>query len=439
MILQSEQDIQTLAQELRHLSHPIEQASDLDPLFERIKNARVVLLGESSHGTSQFYTARAYLSKRLIAEHDFDFIAVEGDWPDCHRIDDFIKDFTPENVRARDVLYNFERWPTWMWANLEVAVFIQWLKQYNQDQAQTPKKAGFFGLDVYSLWESMEMVIAYLEEFQPKMLDLAYQATTCFEPYGRNEQAYAQATSIVGASCEHEVVTLLKRLRHRTIQQMTDRQRFDLEQNAAILVNAEHYYRTMIQGGPHAWNIRDLHMMHPLDDLLAHHGPDSKAIVWAHNTHIGDARATSMARGGMFNLGQLAREHYGEDQVALVGFGTYQGSVIAARSWGAPMQSMPVPPAPNDSWEHAFHLASSRNQLLICDQVSSNSAVQSPRGHRAIGVVYQPATDAFQNYVLTVLPQRYDAFLYFDQTTALRPLHIPTDLHEVPETYPWGV
>lgn len=436
MTLQSEPTIDRLAAELRSHSQIIESEADLTPLFERIGDARVVLFGESSHGTHQYYTARAHLSKRLISEYGFDFIAVEGDWPDCHRVDDFVKGFDSENTQARDVLHNFARWPTWMWANQEVVHFIDWLHEYNK----THLPAGFFGLDVYSLWESMELVLAYLEEFQPNMLELAYQATACFEPHGHDEHNYARAVaSIVDASCEHEVVTLLRRLREQEFAHTTPRQRFDLEQNANVLVNAEHYYRTMIQGGPHAWNIRDLHMMHTLDDLLDHHGPDSRAIVWAHNTHIGDARHTSMARAGMFNLGQLAREHYGDDQVVLVGFGTHRGSVIAAQSWGAPMQSMTVPRANTDSWEHAFHRAAPHNQLLICDQLADSLLAQTPRGHRAIGVVYHPVSDTFYNYVPTVLPRRYDAFLYFDQSTALHPLHVTADTQEVPETYPWGV
>ncbi len=432
---QSEQSIDRLVEAVRSKSKIIENDEDLTPLFDRIGNARVVLFGESSHGTSQYYAARAHLSKRLITEHGFDFIAVEGDWPDCHRIDDFVKGFDTENTNARDVLHDFERWPTWMWANQEVTNFIDWLRQHNRHNLH----AGFFGLDVYSLWESMEMVLAYLEEFQPNMLDLAYQAAACFEPHGRDEHNYARAaSSIVDTSCEHEVVTLLKRLREQELTSTTARQRFDLEQNANILVNAEHYYRTMVQGGAHSWNIRDLHMMHTLDDLLIHHGPDSRAIVWAHNTHIGDARFTSMASAGMFNLGQLAREHYGEDEVVLVGFGTHRGSVIAAKSWGAPMQIMNVPRAAPDSWEHVFHLAAPKNQLLICDHIADNPLAKTPRGHRAIGVVYHPENDAL-NYVPTVLPRRYDAFLYFDESTALHPLHIPIDTHKTPETYPWGV
>ncbi len=412
---------------------------DLDPLIDRVGSRRVVMLGEASHGTSEYYTWRLHLSRRLIRERGFSFIAVEGDWPDAYRVNRFVRGLEPASGGARAVLETFERWPTWMWANWEVVALAEWLHEHN---ATLPAEGriGFFGLDVYSLWESLGEIMAYLEATDPDGLEAARAAYACFEPFGRDVQAYARSTAFVDASCEDEVVALLGELRRRAHAGPDDAEaRFDAEQNARAAVGAERYYRTMVRGGSESWNVRDRHMIGTLDDLLEHHGSGAKAIVWEHNTHVGDARATDMAAAGMVNTGQLARERYGEDQVALLGFGSHRGSVVAGRSWGAPMERMPVPEAEARSWERVFHTAVGRDAWILTSHLADSDAARARRGHRAIGVVYDPSTERYGNYVPTDLPRRYDAFIHVDESRALHPLHVEPSEAEPPDTYPWGV
>jgi erythromycin esterase-like protein len=437
------------------LARPLEQSSDLDPLIERIGDARFVLLGEASHGTSEYYTWRARLSERLIKEKGFSFVAVEGDWPDCYRVNRYVKGAPDSGESARTVLQAFERWPAWMWANREVVRFAEWLRRYNDGaEAGAPvpeeRQAGFYGLDVYSLWESMQAVIDFLEEVDPQAVEGARRAYSCFDPYGQDEQEYARATLYIPKGCEGAAVTMLSELR-RKAPEYEEQGRdafFNAEQNALVARNAERYYRTMVRGGSYSWNIRDTHMVDTLDRLMELHGPASKAIVWEHNTHIGDARAADMAREGMVNVGQLVRERHGDEGVVLVGFGSYRGSVIAGDAWGAPMERKRVPEALEDSYEALMHRAGIAsgvpNQLLLLPDRDAGSAEaglwSAPRGHRAIGVVYNPAFERYGNYVPTVLPRRYDAFVFLDVTTALHPLHLESPVEdEVPETYPFGV
>jgi erythromycin esterase len=426
-----------LVDEIVRCAEPLRGSDDLDALLDRIGPMRVVMLGEASHGTSEYYAWRLRLSRRLIREHGFSFIAVEGDWPDAYRVNRFVKGLDPVADTARDVLAGFRRWPTWMWANWEVVALAEWLRDHDRSLPED-QRVGFFGLDVYSLWASLGEVMAYLEATDPDALEAAHAAYACFEPFGRDVQAYARSTAFVNASCEDEVVALLAELRRQAGQGPDDDEaRFDAEQNARAAVGAERYYRTMVRGGSESWNVRDRHMMGTLDDLLEHHGPDAKAIVWEHNTHVGDARATDMAAAGMVNTGQLARERYGEDAVALVGFGSHRGSVIAGRSWGAPMERMPVPEAEARSWEDVFHAAVGRDAWVLTSRLPA--AARVPRGHRAIGVVYDPRSERYGNYVPTDLPRRYDAFVHVDESRALHPLHVPPSEAGPPDTYPWGV
>lgn len=424
---------------VERVAQRLDTGYDLDPLMERIGDARYVLLGEASHGTSEYYTWRARLTQRLIREQGFSFIAVEGDWPDCYRVNRYVKGYDDSDQTAYEVLHAFERWPTWMWANWEVVALAEWLRVTNEDHPDDAQ-VGFYGLDVYSLWESLDAILAYLEEHEPPALQAARDAYLCFEPYRRDEQSYARQTAFVPESCEDEVVDLLTAVR-RDVRAFADdpEERLNAEQNAHVMVNAERYYRTMVRAGPDSWNLRDSHMMDTLDRLVDYHGDDAKAIVWAHNTHIGDARATDMADAGMTNLGQLARERHGRDDVVLVGFGSHRGRVIAGEEWGAPMKRMPVPRARADSWEDLLHRAVESNTLLLLDDVRDDEAFLEPRGHRAIGVVYHPERERYGNYVPTVLPARYDAFLFIDQTVALHPLHLEAETTAPPETYPWGV
>lgn len=417
---------------VRSLARPLATPRDLDPLLELVGDARYVLLGEATHGTSQFYRWRAAITRRLVEEKGFSFVAVEGDWPDCMRVNRYVRGEADPAATAREVLHAFERWPTWMWANEETVDLAEWMHRHGD--------VGFYGLDVYSLWESLGEILRYVHQQDPEGLPLAVRAFECFDRAGAAEgQAYGLRARLVREHCEDEVVRLLADLHRRRPAGVAPADRFDAEQNALVLWNAERYYRAMVLGGPESWNLRDRHMMETLDRLMAEHGPDGKAIVWAHNTHVGDARATDMASEGMLNLGQLAREQHGKD-VVLVGFGTYEGTVTAGPRWGGPIQTMRVPPAMRGSWEETLHRALGGEDALLITKPVDDPTLLHRRGHRAIGVVYDPRRER-GNYVPTSLPRRYDAFLFVDRTDALHPLHEvhPVLDHEPPETWPSGM
>jgi erythromycin esterase-like protein len=431
---------QLLVSDVRRLARPLRSPADLDPLLARIGDARVVLLGEASHGTHEFYTWRAALTRRLIEEHGFSFVAVEGDWPDCYRVNRFVKGYDDAAETAQDALEAFRRWPTWMWANEEVRDLTSWMKEYNSSWPRK-EQVGFYGLDVYSLWDSLHQVLGYLRKADSEAFAAARRALRCFEPYGEDAQEYARATVLVPHSCQDEVVNLLRRVRVGPAADGDGRDaHFVAEQNALVVKNAEAYYRAMVRSDGGSWNVRDRHMAETLDRLLTHHGPAAKAIVWEHNTHVGDARYTDMADDGMVNLGQLAREKCGRGAVVLVGFGSYRGAVIAGREWGAPWEEMRVPPAREGSWEDVLHRAGAADKLMVFGPPVSDEFA-AWRGHRAIGVVYRPEYERYGNYVPTVLPERYDAFLYLDETAAVRPLFPAAEVEpeELPETFPSGV
>ncbi|CAN5384134.1 N/A [soil metagenome] len=417
--------------------------ADLDPLLERIGDAHYVLLGEASHGTHEYYTWRSRISKRLIEEKGFSFIAVEGDWPDCYGINRFVKGYADTPADVLDVLRGFTRWPTWMWANYEIAGLANWMRQYNR--RTTKQKAGFYGLDVYSLWESVETLHQVLQQQQdPKAVQLVSDVVECFEPYGEDERRYARAVASLSGSCRQEVTALLREIRQKAATYDHDPEAsLNAEMNAWVAVDAERYYESMYSPEEQSWNIRDRHMVSTLNRLMAHHGPDAKCIVWAHNTHIGDARYTDMRYEGLVNVGQLVREQHATSDVVLVGFGSFMGTVIAGNRWDAPMEVMTVPPARSGSIEALLHHESPTNRLLIfngagTDSRDSDTWLAQERGHRAIGVVYHPERE-FGNYVSTTLTRRYDAFLYIDQTRALHPLHLHPDPGQMPEGYPFGV
>lgn len=422
-------------------AYPLKSKADLEPLFQRIGDARIVLLGEASHGTHEYYTWRAYITRRLIEDHGFSFMAVEGDWPDCYRLNRFIKGYDQDNKSAFRVLQQFNRWPTWMWANWETVALADWLLEYNRHQPIN-KKIGFYGLDVYSLRESMDYILQYLEKNDSSALEAARKAFECFEPYNRDEgHSYARAAQLVPELCREEVVAMLRKIRQRMEQYNTDHENvFSVEQNAMVSVNAEDYYRTMIKGGPQSWNKRDRHMADTLDRLLAFHGPHLKAVIWAHNTHVGDARATDMIDEGMYTLGELCRLEHQEKGVVLVGFGSYKGTVMAGRAWGSAMQEMDLPAARPGSIEYLLHKAGAGNQLLMMEDYFDNEVLmQNHIGHRAVGVVYNPLIEQYGNYVPTLLPLRYNLFIHLDETQALKPLHVQASSEMVPETYPFGI
>lgn len=435
----SQLDEELAAHLISEKAYSLHNINMLDPLINRIGDARIVMLGEASHGTHEYYAWRALISQKLIREKGFSFIAVEGDWPDCYRINRYVKNYADAGDTAFNVLTDFTRWPTWMWANWEVIALTNWLANYNKKQPHG-REVGFYGLDVYSLWESLESIIDYLRKTDPGALKIAEEAFRCFEPYHGEGQNYARASMLVPELCETEVVDLLSEIRHKLPIFNSDHEHvFSTEQNAIVAVNAEKYYRAMVAGGPHSWNLRDRHMNETLERLLHFHGPGSKAIIWAHNTHIGDARATDMVDEGMLNIGELARLNHQEQGVVLVGFGSYSGSVIAGRSWGAEMRRVNMPEAREGSWEHLCHTAAESNKLLIMDDFTDDVFMENHIPHRAVGVVYNPEYERYGNYVPTILPLRYDAFIYLDHTHALHPLHILPHGKQVPDTYPFGV
>ena len=430
----------------------IDQAS-LDPLMDRIGDARYVLLGEASHGTADYYRWRDVLTRRLIEEKGFSFVAVEGDWPDCQGVHGAVVAAPGAPEAPQVVLAGLRRWPTWIWGNTDVAAFTRWLRRHNEG-LPPERRVGFFGLDVYSLWESLHALLAHLREHDPGRVEPALEAFRCFEPYAEDPQSYAPApaTRLGPEGCEPQVVSLLTEVRRRAARAGAPDgplAEFAARQNAEVLAGAERYYRAMLDGGPGFWNIRDHHMADTLDRLMEHHGPGAKAVVWAHNTHTGDARATDMADTGMVNIGQLVRERHIGKGVVLVGFGSHSGTVIAADAWGDVPRVMGVPPARAGSLEDLLHRALSGGRALF---VFPHVQFQRPpstglgewfhqeRGHRAIGVVYRPQYERLGPYVPTVLAERYDAFCYLDRTHALTPLR---SLHSLsapsPEEQTWPV
>lgn len=435
---------------VRAAALPLTGVESLDPLLERIGEARYVLLGEASHGTAEYYRWRAALTRRLIEEKGFSFVAVEGDWPDCHALHCSVTAAPGAPPDPVTVLEEFDRWPTWMWANTEVARFSRWLLRRNA--ALPPeRRVGFFGLDVYSLWESLRAVRDYLREHRPDAVERAVEAFRCFEPYAEDPQSYARATALVPSGCEPEVRELLVRLRRdadRAGAGGGSAADFAARQNAEVLVGAERYYRAMLHGGPESWNIRDHHMADTLDRLMDFHGPGAKAVVWEHNTHIGDARATDMAAAGLVNVGQLVRERHAADGVVLVGFGCYEGTVTAADRWGGRARTLRVPPARAGSVEELLHGALPGGAGLFVfpparrgtpDDGDATRWLREERDHRAIGVVYRPHRERWGNYVATVLGERYDAFCFLDRTHALTPLLAAPPVSGEEETWPTGV
>lgn len=417
------------------LTAPLSDPGDLDILLDRIGDARVAMVGEASHGTHEFYQWRAALTQRLIAECGFSFVAVEGDWPDCARVDRSVRLLSGEPDDPRGALSAFERWPTWMWANEEVVDFCRWLRRYNAS-AEPDQRAGFHGLDVYSLWESLREILLYLRENEPGEVPAALAAYRCFEPYDEDPYNYAQATRFVPGRCENEVVDLLVSMRERALADGAGE--FGAWQNAEVVAGAEEYYRSMLAGDHESWNVRDRHMDRTLDRLLSHYGPESRAVVWAHNTHVGDARATDMESAGEVNIGQLARERYGSERVVLVGSGSHRGTVVAGDAWGAPMRLMPLPPARPGSVEAVLHEDAPDQALSVFPRRERADVLSDELGHRAVGVVYHPERDPVQ-YVPTVLGERYDAFLWFDQSRGVLPLRTRQSGVLEPETFPTGV
>lgn len=425
-----------VVRELEKYAHPIQDASSMDELIKEMASKRVVMLGEATHGTQEFYNIRRHISERLIRDHGFNFIAVEGDWPDCEKLNNYIQTGLGEN--AQSIMKKFKRWPTWMWANDETASLIEWMKNF---------KAGFYGLDVYSLFESLDHVIKFTQTVDPQLALLVQEQYSCFDPFEHDEKSYARYLIKFPEGCRHEVLAGLRNVLRLRIDEISAKSPalFNAQQNARIVAHAENYYRAMLFGGPQSWNVRDHHMMDTLDLLLRQAGPDSKCIVWAHNSHIGDYHATDMLQEGYVNLGGLAREKYGMEQVCLMGFGTYEGTVLAGAAWEGEETVTKLPAARESSFEFFCHKAAAdlkaRRFYVLFDSESRKGALGARAyGHRAVGVVYQPRfEDKGTNYVSTVPAKRYDAFFYVDQTTALKSIPTQRGHHELPETWPGGL
>jgi erythromycin esterase-like protein len=435
---------------IRAAAHPLSGGpSDFDALLDLIGDARVVLLGEASHGTHDFYRVRAEITKRLIREKDFEGVAIEGDWPDAFRVDQFVRGEGTDK-EASEALAGFERFPQWMWRNADVLDFVGWLRAHN-DARGDAKSVRFFGLDLYSLHRSIEVVLEYLDIVDPASARAARERYACFTQYGTDARTYGYATTLhLQPTCEHEAITQLLALRRSAAEYASRDGRlsadalFSAEQNARLVRNAERYYRNMLTSDATSWNLRDAHMAETLVELERHLSTDGrppKLVVWAHNSHLGDARATQMAQGGEWNLGQLVRERVG-DAAVLVGFTTYTGTVTAASDWDGPAQRMVVRPALPESYEALFHEAGPSRFLLDLRTPSpAVRALEEPRLERAIGVIYRPQTERFSHYFGASLAQQFDAVLHYDVTRAIEPLERTAawEAGEVPETYPFAV
>lgn len=463
------------APELRRLAHPLSgDPRDYDPLLERIGDARFVLIGEASHGTSEFYRERALITRRLIAEKGFCAVAVEADWPDAYRVNRYVRGES-EDASAIDSLAGFERFPTWMWRNKDVVEFIDWLRRWNDTHGPSGgsgssrgngsngshRKVGFYGLDLYSLFTSIREVLRYLDRVDPSAAKRARFRYGCFEDFAEDSQAYGYTAAFdLSRSCEQEVVSQLVELQRRVRElpaasgheQRADMdEAFFAEQNARLIKNAEEYYRAMFRGRVSSWNLRDRHMADTLDSLASHlarasAGDDVKIVVWEHNSHLGDARATEMGERGELNVGQLVRERHPRESV-LIGLTTYSGTVTASSDWDEPAERKRVRPALPGSYEELLHQVGLPRFLLLLNGSEAaarvTDALWEQRLERAIGVIYRPDTERRSHYFHARLPEQFDAVLHFDKTSAVEPLEITAPWHqgepEEWETFPSGI
>lgn len=425
-------------------------ADDFDSLIDLIGNARFVLIGEASHGTHEFYRIRAQISKLLIAQRGFNAIAVEADWPDAYRVNRFVRN-AGSDIDSVEALDGFRRFPQWMWRNADVLDFVGWLREHNDEQAFEGRKCGFYGLDLYSLHASIEAVLGYLSKVDPEAAKRARHHYSCFEQFGKKIETYGYATGFgMTPSCESAVIRELVALRQKEMQylqrngQVAADAYFCAEQNALVVRNAEEYYRNMFRREVSSWNLRDTHMMESLVRLAIHlsnQRPPAKIIVWAHNSHLGDARATQMSERGELNLGQLVREHFGNEAVS-VGFTTYDGTVTAASDWDGPAERKNVRPAHRESYEALFHEVDVPNFFLgLRDDADVATALRNERLERAIGVIYRPETELMSHYFHARLPDQFDAILHYDHTRAVEPLERTAEWEagEVEETFPSGL
>jgi erythromycin esterase-like protein len=440
----------TAVEVLRERAWELERApSDLDPLLDRIGGARFVLLGEATHGTHEFYRVRAEITRRLIEERGFAAVAVEADWPDAYRVNRWVR-AASDDGSAEEALAGFRRFPTWMWRNADVLDLVGWLREYNDALPAGAPRAGCYGLDLYALFTSIEAVITYLDTVDPELARRARQRYACFEHFGADSSAYGvMAARGLIDSCEDQAVAQLLELRRHAAElagrdgRIPEDEFFHAEQNARLVRDAEEYYRAMYRGRVHSWNLRDRHMMHTLGALSDHlRSKDGagRVVVWAHNSHLGDARATEMGAHGEWNVGQLARERFGGDAV-LVGFTTYTGTVTAASDWDEPAERKRVRPALAGSYEALFHETGIPRFLLTLRDADVRRALAGPLLERAIGVIYLPRSERSSHYFHARLPEQFDVVFHYDHTRAVEPLEKTAGWvsGEPPETFPEGI
>jgi len=435
----------------RHAAALADGAAEDDELLALLAGSRFALLGEASHGSDEFYRERAALTRRLIIEHGVDAVAVEADWPDAYRVNRYVRG-RGGDVSGESALAGFKRFPTWMWRNVVVLDFVEWLCTYNAALAPE-RRVGFYGLDLYSLFNSIAAVLAYLDRVDPGAARRARDRYACFERFAEDSQAYGYATRFdLDVSCEHAVVAQLREMVARDGERARGGAGADsdaffyAEQNARLVKNAEAYYRAMFGSRASSWNLRDRHMAETLAALDAHlsrrAGRPARIAVWAHNSHLGDARATEMGDGGELNLGQLVREQHGA-AAALLGFSTHHGTVTAASDWGHPAEAKNIRPGLPDSCEDLFHRAGGeRFRLILRGNRVLQQALAAPRLQRAIGVIYRPESERQSHYFHARLPRQFDAIVHLDETHSLLPLDASDDelaTTEPPETYPSGV
>lgn len=435
---------------LDHAAHPLTGGShDYDALLDLIGDRHIVMIGEASHGTHEFYRERSRLTKRLIDEFGFDAVTIEGDWPDAYRVNRYVTG-VDNTTDAQGALGGFERFPNWMWRNRDVLTFVQWLRARNDAFADWEQKVHFYGLDLYSLRTSIEWVVTYLDAVDPRAAHDARQRYACFDHVKREGQTYGYALARGAADpCEHQVVEQLLELRRfgdaylRRDGLLAQDEQFSAEQNAVLVHDAEEYYRQMFRAEVSSWNLRDTHMANTLDAILHHLSTPrrrAKIIVWAHNSHVGDARATEMGQRGEHNIGQLARQRYPRDS-ALVGFSTFAGHVTAASTWGGIVERKRVREGLDGSHELLFHQAAQDNFWVSSRDLDLDPLLSQDRLARAIGVIYRPESERHSHYFRTNLPRQFDAIIHIDHTSALEPLDPTTlwDAGEPAETYPSGL
>ncbi|MGR6035558.1 MAG: erythromycin esterase family protein [Candidatus Nitrosoglobus sp.] len=444
-------DDSSIAEMVRHAALPLQgTANDYKTLIETIGDAHVVLIGEASHGTHEFYRERARITQQLISKKGFNAVAVEADWPDSYEINRYVRHYDPELKTAEQALHGFKRFPQWMWRNIDVMNFVTWLRSFN-DGLPAQQKIGFYGLDLYSMHASMHAVISYLDKIDPQAANEARQRYACFDRFDKQMQGYGfMALHGLEQSCEDEVVKQLQDLcdhaweYSRRDGQLAEEAFFNAEQNARLARNAEKYYRSMFQGRVESWNLRDTHMFETLECLMQHLKRDesAKLIVWAHNSHVGNAQATEMGQWGELNIGQLTQQKF-KAHAFSIGFSTYTGTVTAASGWDAPAECKQVRKGLSGSYEALFHQVGIPNYMLILrgDEPLSE-ALRGPRLERAIGVIYSPLSERQSHYFDANLPQQFDALIHFDKTQAVVPVERTPQWErgeEVSETFPSGL